>query len=117
MVVGNWVIYRVGSPCDGAGRFPPLARAGADPWAGFEVVRAAAARIWVAGRSVSRAADSARSVQTAGTGSASGLQEAILQARRKRAGAHAKHRSLPAGELDRSGISAEPAANLRSSGD
>src|SRR5260370_17491042 len=116
-VVDNSVILRVGSRSDGARRFPLLARAGAYSWAGFAAVRAVAARIWLAGRSVSRAANSIRSLQVAGAGGASRLQETFLQTRRKRAGADATHRSLPAAELDRSGISADAAADLRSAGD
>src|SRR5260370_8053259 len=110
-------VVGVGWGGGGARRFPRLARAGAYSWAGFAAVRAVAARIWLAGRSVSRAANSIRSLQVAGAGGASRLQETVLQTRRKRAGADATHRSLPTAELDRSGISADAAANLRSAGD
>src|SRR6266852_5113445 len=79
LVVDNSVILRVGSPCDGARRFPLLARAGPYPWAGFAAFRAAAEGIWVAGRSVSRAADEIGSLQFAGARGPGGLQEAILQ--------------------------------------
>src|SRR5260370_5480405 len=116
-VVDNSVILRVGSRSDGARRFPLLARAGAYSWTGFAAVRAAAAPIWLAGRTVSRSANSIRSLQVAGAGGASRLQETFLQTRRKRAGDDATHRSLPTAELDRSGISADAAANLRSAGD
>src|ERR1700676_1376407 len=56
LVVDNSVIHGVGSLCDGARRFPLLARAGAYPWAGFAALRALAARIWLSRRSLSRAA-------------------------------------------------------------
>src|SRR6266478_4830194 len=114
LIVDNSVIQRVGSPCDGARRLPLLARAGAYPWAGFAAFRAAAAGVWLAGRSVSRATDEIGSLQVAGASGAGGLQEAVLQTRRKRIGGHATHRSLPAAELDRPGVSADSAANLRS---
>src|ERR1700758_3772450 len=112
LVVDNTVIVRVGSRGDGARRISLLARVGAYARAGFAVVRAAVARIWVAGRSISRAFAEIGSVQVAGAGGASGLQETILQTGGRRAGADAAHRSLSPGELDRPGISADVAANL-----
>src|SRR6266446_7624551 len=81
LAVAKSVILRVGSPRDGARRFPLLARAGPYSWAGFAAFRAAAAGVWLAGRSVSRAADEVGSLQVAGAGGAGSLQEAILQTR------------------------------------
>src|SRR6202171_6826628 len=106
----------VGSLCDGARRFPLLARAGAHPWAGFAALRALAARVWFAGRSFSRATAAPRSLQFAQPRRTGRFQETILQARRKRAGPHAAHRPLPLAQLDRARISADAATNLRSAG-
>src|SRR4029077_1396956 len=112
MVVDNTVILRVGSLCDGARRFPLLARAGAYPRAGFAALRPLAARVWLSRRSFPCAPAEVGSLQATCSRGPSRLQKAILQARGERAGAHPAHRSLPPGELDRPGVPADAAANL-----
>ena len=100
----------------GAGSFPLLA--GADYDAGHRrlSVGAIAARIRLGGGGVSRYVDTSGDMQSDGSGGAGDFQQAELLARGERSRRHSAHR-LQDCELDGAGMSAEPAADLRSAGD
>src|SRR5579859_51220 len=110
------VTMTIGLRPDAAGRLPLLACSWADSRPGFASFCARAAAVWLARGSIPSLEKRLGSLPPAIGGCGSCSQEKGVPPRRERAGCGTKDRRLFAGQLDRTRVPTNVAANLRPAG-